>query len=93
MVVSTVDISGWIPQIAGLRNFASKLLLNFKWVTNCWSNALATVITAIAKNTFPTIFKKSRSTLTKQLEAQYMRVYFQRNSMPITFSTKNKTSL
>ena len=58
MVVSTVDISEWIPQIAGLRNSASKLFLNFKWVTDCWSNALATVITTIAQNTFPIFFKK-----------------------------------
>ena len=50
MVVSTVDISEWIPQIAGLRNSTSKLLLNFKWVTDCSSNALVTVIITFSSN-------------------------------------------
>ena len=46
MVVSAVDISEWISQIAGLRNSTSKLFLNFKWVDDCGSNAVVTVITA-----------------------------------------------
>ena len=60
MVVSTVDISEWIPHFAGLRNSTSKLFLNFKWVDDCGSNAVVTVITTTAKNVFTARIERMR---------------------------------